>query len=66
MTKKKKKKKKKPSAVRPHATEHHRKVAEELYGSDDIEVDADAVISETDDGVWVQGWLWVSNEELAS
>ncbi len=28
---------------------------------DDIEVDDDAPLSRTDDGVWVGGWLWVPN-----
>lgn len=28
--------------------------------SDDIEVDDDAKLSETDNGVWVQAWVWVA------
>jgi hypothetical protein len=28
---------------------------------DDIEIDDDPLFSDTDDGVWVSGWLWVSN-----
>lgn len=37
--------------------------AREAYGSDEIEVDDDAKISEGDEGAFVQGWLWVSNAE---
>lgn len=29
----------------------------------DIDVDDDAAFSETDNGVWVSGWLWVTYEE---
>ena len=32
-------------------------------GSDDnIEVDDNAIISETDEGVWVQAWVWVPHD----
>lgn len=31
--------------------------------SDDIEIDSNAQVSETDDGTWVQAWVWVPNEE---
>jgi len=36
----------------------------ELYcdSSDNIQVDYEAAISECDDGVWVQGWLWLSDK----
>lgn len=34
------------------------------YGSDDVEVDDDAAFSVGDDGVWVGGWLFLSNELL--
>jgi len=33
------------------------------YGHDDIMVDHDAKFSRVDDGVWVQGWLWVGYKE---
>jgi hypothetical protein len=31
---------------------------------DDIEVDDDAALSTTDNGLWVQGWLWVDKSDL--
>ncbi|WP_312470535.1 hypothetical protein [Rhizobium sp.] len=30
--------------------------------NDDLEVDSDAVISRGDEGAFVMGWIWVSNE----
>lgn len=36
--------------------------ARHSYLSDDIEIDDDAVLSETDDGVWVQAWVWIPFE----
>lgn len=33
--------------------------AKEMYEDDDIAIDTDARISVTDDGVWVQAWVWV-------
>lgn len=38
--------------------------ARSQYGSDDIEVDDDAAISCSEEGVFVQGWLWVCKEDL--
>jgi|GEM_PF-2357056 len=36
-------------------------------GSDDsIEVDDNARLSEGEDGIWVQGWLFLSNDELTT
>lgn len=34
------------------------------HEEDDIEIDDDAALSVTENGVWVQGWLWVDKEEL--
>jgi hypothetical protein len=39
-----------------------RNTARELYGSDDIEIDDDAKISEADKGTWVAAWVWVPEE----
>lgn len=36
--------------------------ARELYASESIEIDADAQLSEADDGTWVQAWVWVPAE----
>jgi hypothetical protein len=33
--------------------------ATEMYGSDDIEIDDDASVSEATNGAWVQAWVWV-------
>ncbi len=38
--------------------------ARELYGSDEIEIDEDAVLSQGDEGAFVSAWVWVSNEEM--
>ena len=38
--------------------------AREQYCSDDIEIDDKTRVSPTDEGCWVQAWLWVSNEEV--
>jgi len=34
------------------------------HEDDDIEIDDNAALSVTENGVWVQGWLWVSKEDL--
>lgn len=33
--------------------------ARAAYGGDEVEIDDDASLSPTDEGCWVQGWLWV-------
>jgi hypothetical protein len=33
-----------------------------LGSSDNIEIDDDAQTSPTDDGTWVQAWVWLANE----
>jgi hypothetical protein len=32
----------------------------EAHGSDEVEIDEDAYLSEADNGYWVSGWLWVA------
>ncbi len=44
------------------ATPEQTKRALALYGSDDVAIDDNATISETDGGVWVSAWLWLENE----
>ncbi len=39
--------------------------AHAIGSGDDIEVDEDARTSEGEDGIWVQGWLFLSNQALA-
>lgn len=33
--------------------------AQELHGSDEVEIDDDAMTSHGDDGTWVQAWVWI-------
>ena len=42
------------------------RIARELYQTDEVNVDDDAVISETDEGrsCWVQAWVWVHDDEF--
>jgi hypothetical protein len=42
------------------ATDDEIKRATQVYGNDNIEVDTDAKASRTDQGVWVQGWLYLA------
>ena len=36
--------------------------AREQHGSDDCEIDQDAEVLFTDEGAWVQAWVWVPEE----
>lgn len=36
------------------------------HEGDDLEIDEDAALSVTEQGVWVQGWLWVGRDDLES
>lgn len=45
------------------ATEEQIAAARDEYGSDDIQIDSDAQISEADDGYWVQAWVWIDAPE---
>jgi hypothetical protein len=38
--------------------------ARSLYQNDDIEIDDNAKLSETDDGAWVQAWVFVLDKEV--
>lgn len=38
--------------------------AREIWASENLEIDDGALISESDDGVWVAAWVWVPKEEL--
>tara|TARA_R110000824_G_scaffold217366_1_gene403875 strand:- start:797 stop:973 length:177 start_codon:yes stop_codon:yes gene_type:complete len=38
--------------------------ARNQFACDDIEIDNDAKVSESSDGVWVQAWVWLDNEEV--
>ena len=39
-------------------------LAREIWASENLEIDDGALISESDDGVWVAAWVWVPKEEL--
>lgn len=41
-------------------------VAEDIYCDDDydIEIDNDAILSEGEDGPWIQAWLFVPKEKM--
>lgn len=42
-----------------------RDLADELYGDDECEIDDEgAGTSSSDDGTWVQAWVWVSKEDM--
>lgn len=40
-----------------------REAAGAEYANDEVEIDDDAMISRSDNGAFVQAWVWVSNEE---
>ena len=50
-----------------YASPEQIQAARNLYAcdsDDNIAIDDGAEVSETDDGAWVQAWVYVSNEEL--
>ena len=34
------------------------------HGTDDLEIDCETVLSESDTGCWVMAWIYVSNSEI--
>lgn len=38
--------------------------ARDDYTNDEIEIDDEPLISETDEGAWVGAWVWVPNEHV--
>jgi hypothetical protein len=42
---------------------HFRKTAIECWTDDDLEIDEEATVSSSEDGAWVQAWVWVSNDD---
>lgn len=59
------------SAARAAAQETHTpataaeiQTARDLYQTDDVEIDDNAAVSRTDEGMWVAAWVWINNEEL--
>ncbi len=41
------------------ATTEQIEAARSGWGTDEIEIDGDARISETENGFWIEGWLWM-------
>jgi hypothetical protein len=41
-----------------------RDIARRFFGDDDLEIDANARLSESEDGVWVQAWVFVYAEDV--
>lgn len=41
-----------------------RAVAQRRYCTDDVEIDGNANTSYGEDGVWVQAWVWVANDDI--
>lgn len=48
---------------RPQASERLIAKAREMYQTDDVNIDADAVVSEADHHDWVQAWVYVPHPE---
>lgn len=45
------------------ATDAERAAAQDMHGSDEIEIDDDASTSRADEGLWVQAWVWVPHPD---
>jgi len=50
------------------ATKAQRELALRIYDSDanDVQIDDSAFVYENDEGIWIQAWLFVSNESMDS
>ena len=35
----------------------------ERYASDEVEIDPETVVSESDEGAWVMAWVWVPKDD---
>lgn len=46
----------------PSLYEAVRDLARQQHGSDDCEIDPNAEVLFTDEGAWVQAWVWVPKE----
>lgn len=45
--------------------ERYRKAAKETYHRQgEIEIDDNAIVSHSDEGAYVQAWVWISNDDL--
>ena len=38
--------------------------AQEEYADDELQIDAGAVVSDSDEGAWVHAWVWVGQESV--
>ena len=50
---------------RPPATPEQMRAAQEFVNGQEILIDNNALASIAEDGVWVQAWVWVPNEDLS-
>ena len=48
------------AAPAERAGEEERQAASLRYANDDIQIYEDARVSTTDEGVWVEAWVWLS------
>ena len=39
-------------------------LARDKYCSDDVEIDDDCIFSRAENGTWVNGWLWVYDDDV--
>lgn len=54
-----------PVGPRTVATIEMVRLARKLYGTDDVEIDEDAKVSDAmPEGLWIQAWVWLSAEEM--
>ena len=51
-----------------HETEQkaaYREAARDAYGSDEVEIESSAPVSDSAEGAWVQAWVWVGAKSVA-
>lgn len=48
----------------PDNSEELIRIARDLYGNDECEIDNDCEFSENDEGCWVGAWVFVSHEDV--
>lgn len=42
--------------------QHYRERAKALFADDDLNIDAEAVVSIAEGGAWVASWVWVPDD----
>jgi hypothetical protein len=51
------------NAASPLTTNYLARAKDEWHRDGEIEIDDDAIVSESDEGAYVQAWVWVSRPE---